>query len=300
MFPFAGAVGQQLVKKAILLSIINPRLSPVLIRGLRGTAKSTIANSLGDIVPDIETVSGCEYNCDPVDRDGFCPDCRKRAALGKLESAVLPMPVVHLSDHPSILAKKFKTIESWSADLRLLIRANRGIMVADKINLYDERLVDSLITFGRRGFKSGDATKVSNFILIATMNIEDGEISPELFEKFTIQVDAMDISDIEERIEITKRAVDFRKNPIGFIGKFAPERDRLRKKIIKAKEDLKNVECPAKVKDAIAAMTKKFKLKGMDETIEQVALTNAAYEGKRYISIDDVKEILDITVAHKL
>ena len=309
-FPFVALVGQQLMKKSILLAIINPQLSPVLIRGFRGTAKSTIIHSLPDIVPDIEVTAGCEYNCNPAEQAGFCLDCRARSSTSPLETRMRPMPIVQLSSQYNFFAKRFRTLEGWAAELKTLAKANRGIVAVEKINLYNERMTESILNFGLKGYKTvetdakgakaSEAPRMSRFIMIATMNIEDGELSPDLMDKFALQVNVRDISDIEERIEITKRATDYEKNPAQFHSKYGEEMNKLRKRVVKAREDLSKVECPPKVRETISGICKKFKLGKAEEIIEQAALTNAAYEGKKYITIDDIKEILDITVPHRL
>ena len=300
VYPFSAVVGQQMMKKAILLSIINPRLSPVLIRGFRGTAKGTILKSLPELVPDIEVVSGCQNNCAPADRDNFCPDCRGRASLGMIESRMQPMPVLQLSQNYQLFTKSSKRLDSWASEFKALSSAHRGILAVDKINLYGEKTVDSLLNFAIKGFKASDSARSSSFALIATINIEDGDISPAALDRFVLQVNVRDITDIEERIEITKRMIEFKKSPASFRSKFRQEQEKLGKMIVRAREDVPKVECPPKVKDVFPAICKKFKLGRMEAMLEQTAITNAAYEGKKYISLDDVMEILDITVPHKL
>lgn len=299
-YPFVAVVGQQLMKKALILSIINPRLSPVLLRGFRGTAKGTIVRSLPDFVPDIDVVSGCAHNCNPAIPDAFCADCKNKKALGTLEAGLIPMPVLSLAPHLPLFTRRVRSLESWGAEFKMLSGIHRGILVVEKINLFNERTIDSLINFATKGYRSADGMRMSNFILVATMNIEDGEISPALAEKFSLHVNVRDIADIEERIEIAKRSLEYRRSPDRLRSKFNNEQTTLRKRLVKAKEDMPKIESPQKVQDAIAQLCKKFKLGHLEETVAQAALTNAAYEGKRYISLDDVIEVLDITVAHRL
>lgn len=299
-YPFTAVIGQHLMKRAVLLSIIDSNLSSVLLRGFKGTGKSTIVSSLVDIVPDIEVISGCRYNCDPRDRTTMCPDCMERENSGGFDTEIIPMPVLNLARFPDILSKRKKTLESWSEDFRILATANRGIVVMEKANIYDGRTVEAMLNSANAGFNVKNKSAPVRFTFIATVNLEDGDLSPEIIEMFTFNVNVTDITDIEERIEITKRAIEFRKNPELFVKRFAAEQDRLRKRLTKAREDLGTVECPPKIQNLITDMCGSFRLKKIESIIKTASVANAAYDGKRYVSADDIKNVLDITIAGKV
>jgi Mg-chelatase subunit ChlI len=216
-YPFSAIVGQDALKTALLINAIDPRVGGVLIRGQKGTAKSTAVRALRGILPEIEVVEGCRYGCDPYAFTSMCPECRERRAAGPLPRTrrlpnLVDLPVSATED------RLVGTIDLEHAlrhgerrfEPGLLADAHRGILYVDEVNLLDDHLVDTLLDVAASGVNIVEREGVryqhpARFVLVGTMNPEEGEIRPQLLDRFGLCVDIEGITDPEQRVEVLRR-----------------------------------------------------------------------------------------------
>ena len=254
VFPFSAIVGQDKMKKALLLNAINPKIGGVLIRGQKGTGKSTAVRALAELLPEIEVVADCSFNCNPKNPAEMCDICYERYAKGeslpvvKRKVRIVDLPlnatvdrVVGTLDIKRALKEGIKALEPG-----LLAEANRGILYIDEVNLLDDYVADVLLDAAASGVNIIEREGVSvshpsKFILVGTMNPEEGELRPQLLDRFGLQVDVEPITDPDLQIEIIKRVEEFSEDQEGFIKKYEGEQEELRKKIALAQELLPKV-----------------------------------------------------------
>src|SRR6202521_223169 len=220
------------MKRALMLNAIDPGIGGVLIRGERGTAKSSSVRALARLLPDYEAVEGCQYRCDPATPSQYCDDCRRRAKSGPLPTTRLPMRIVELPINASEdrLGGSIGIEAAVRAGTRrfqpgVLAEANRNLLYVDEVNLLDDHLVDVLLDAAAMGVNVVEREGVSvvhpaRFILVGTMNPEEGELRPQLLDRFGLCVDVEGIRDPDERIEIAERDAAFRSGDETFTERF--------------------------------------------------------------------------------
>lgn len=261
VLPFTALVGQEQMRTALVLNAINPGIGGVLIRGERGTAKSTAVRALVRLLPEIDVVEGCRYRCDPGDPQRWCDDCGARAAGGReLPSRRVPVRVVDLPINASE-DRVVGTIDTEAAIKRgervfeagVLADANRGILYVDEVNLLDDHLVDVLLDAAAMGRNIVEREGISfahpsQFILVGTMNPEEGELRPQLLDRFGLCVDISGIRTVAERVRIMERDLQGQ-DDLGLMhGDFAASEERLRDVMVKAQALLPLVDIPAQVR----------------------------------------------------
>jgi len=247
VLPFTAIVGQERLKKALLLNAVNPNLRGVLIRGEKGTAKSTAVRALAELLPEIEVVTDCPFNCHPEDPGLQCESCRRRYEGGEeLPSAKRKMRVVDLPlgatedrvvgtlDIERALREGIRALQPG-----ILAEANRGILYIDEINLLDDHLVDVLLDAAAMGVNIIEREGVSvshpsKFILVGTMNPQEGELRPQLLDRIGLQVDVEGIKEVSQRVRIVEVVEEFEADPIAFVRKHIPEQRKLQERILKA------------------------------------------------------------------
>src|SRR5438132_3462521 len=215
VMPFSALVGQDLMKRALVLNAINPAIGGVLIRGERGTAKSTAVRALSKLLPEIDVAKGCRYSCDPGDPQRWCDDCRAAAAAGAERHAqrrrvrVVELPVNASEDRVvgSIDAEAAIKHGERVFDPGVLAGANRGVLYVDEVNLLDDHLVDVLLDAAAMGRNIVEREGISfshpaSFVLVGTMNPEEGELRPQLLDRFGLCVDVGSLTDIDDRLKI--------------------------------------------------------------------------------------------------
>ncbi len=313
LFPFAAMVGQDKMKRALVLNAIYPEVGGVLIRGQKGTGKSVSVRGLAEVLPDID-VTGCKFNCDPKDPDKFCTECKARHDAGKLETFSRPVQVVDLPlnitedrlvgsiDIERILAAGEKSFEPG-----ILAEAHRGILYVDEINLLDDYIVDILldaassgvVTIEREGMS---ISHPSRFLIVGSMNPEEGELRPQILDRLALQCDVIGIKDVEQRIQIVKRREAFTSDPVKFREKFESQRTELRAKIDKAQELMPNVTTPPRIYKLIAQICLDFDVDGhrADIIIERAARANAAFEGRLETTAEDVASAAAMALPHRM
>lgn len=314
-YPFTAIVGQETMKKALLLNAINPEVGGVLIRGQKGTAKSTAVRGLSEILPEIEVVDGCRFSCDPHDTKKLCWECKERLKkYGTLPVKKRPMRIVDLP----LNATEDRVVGSFDLEEVLkhgmqkfepgiLAEANRGILYVDEINLLDDYLVDvlldaaamSVVTVEREGVS---VSYPARFAIVGSMNPEEGELRPQLLDRIALQVEVKGIHDPDERIKVISYRKEFNANPEAFVKKWLPEQEKLRKKVEKAQSLLDKVTMPLELLKTIAKICIDFNVDGhrADIIIEAVSRTIAAFEGRTRVTIDDIIEAAELALPHRM
>jgi len=315
IFPFTQIVGQEKMKKALLLNIVDPSIGGVLIRGEKGTAKSTAVRSLEQILPHILVVDGCSFNCNPEYPRKMCTECYEKYTKGvELKKVTTRMKVVELPlsatedrvsgtlDLEHILKIGEKRFEPG-----VLARANENLLYIDEINLLDDHIVDILLDSAAMGRNYVEREGVSfshpsRFILVGTMNPEEGEMRPQLLDRFGLSVDVKGESNFKIRSEIISRRLKFDSDPDMYLEEFSEESERLRKIIISARNIIKDVQISNQLIEVAAKISIVFGLDGhrADITLIRAARANAAFEGRHEVTKKDLKEIAILVLLHRL
>lgn len=313
-FPFSAIVGQDEMKLALLIAAIDPKVGGVLAFGDRGSGKSTAVRALAALLPKMKVVAGCRYNCDPDRPQEFCEECRSRAAKGALKSAQVTVPVVDLPlgatedrvvgalDLERALARGEKAFEPG-----LLARAHRGFLYIDEANLLEDHLVDLLLDVAASGENVVEREGLSirhpaRFVLVGTGNPEEGELRPQLLDRFGLSVEVKTPDDLPSRIEVVRRRDAFESDAAAFTAAWAKEEGKLRKKILAARERLPAVT----VSDAaLERATKLCMALGTDGlrgelTLMRAARALAALDGVKTVSDEQLRRIAPPALRHRL
>ena len=315
LFPFVSIVGQEDMKKALLLNIVDPSIGGALLKGEKGTAKSTTVRSLAQILPFRETVEGCPFNCDPNKPDALCPECAEKFARGeKLKSAKNRMRVVELPlsatedrvagtlDIEHVLKTGEKKFEPG-----VLAQANGNLLYVDEVNLLDDHIVDLLLDSAAMGVNYVEREGVSfahaaRFILVGTMNPEEGELRPQLLDRFGLSVDVKGDKDMEVRMEVVKRRVSFDMDPAQYTKACKNESDKLMERLTEARENVFKVSADDSIIKAIVTITTSFGIDGhrADITMLKAAKANAALEGRKEVTKDDLRAVAALVLSHRM
>lgn len=314
VLPFTAIIGQEKMKLALILNAVNPRLGGVLVRGEKGTAKSTAVRALAALLPEIEVVAGCLCNCDPRDTARLCPFCRERLAAGEdLRSLTRRVPVVDLP----VSATEDRVVGSLDFEHAIrygrrrfepgiLARANRGIVYVDEVNLLDDHLVDVLLDAAASGVNVVEREGVAfvhpaEFILVGTMNPEEGELRPQLLDRFGLCVPVEGTNDPAARVAIIRRREAFDNDPLGFLAAFAAREEELRQKIIRARALLPDVAVPEEVVRLAADLAAEALAAGhrAEIVLVQAARALAAWEGREAAAAQDVEKVAELVLYHR-
>ncbi|GIW79706.1 MAG: magnesium chelatase [Gemmatales bacterium] len=309
-FPFAALVGQEPLCTALLAVAVNPSIGGVLIRGEKGTAKSTAARALAELLPTIATVAGCPFHCDPADRWAECFHC-----TGQGEKAVveIPAPFVTLplgaTEERVIGALDFEqALREGRKGLQpgLLASAHRGILYIDEVNLLADHLVDLLLDAAATGVNIVEREGItfshpSRFILIGTMNPEEGEVRPQLLDRFGLVVESASPRDAVLRAEIVRRRIAFETDPVGFVHFWQGEQDKLRTKVREARVRLPEVVVSDELLRLVARICVDAGVDGLraDIVMHKTAQTLAALAGRKSADIEDVRQAAEFVLPHR-
>jgi magnesium chelatase subunit D len=315
VYPFAALVGQERLKKALILNAVNPLIAGVLIRGEKGTAKSTAARGLAELLPPIAMVTGCPFHCDPEKLELMCDSCRRRKIQGEaLPRRNRPMPVVDLplgttEDRLLGTIDLEKAIKSGEKHFEpgLLAAANRGILYVDEVNLLDDHLVDVLLDAAAMGVNVVEREGISyahpaRFILVGTMNPEEGELRPQLLDRFGLCVEVSGLDNLEARMQVVQRRLAFERDPEGFAARWQGEQEALRRAIVAARERLTQVRYGDEILRLITLICVDQGVDGhrADIYMLKVAQTLAAYRGREEVGPEDVREAAELVLPHRL
>jgi len=317
VYPFAAIVGQEEMKRSLLLNVVDPRIGGVMIMGHRGTGKSTIVRALADLLPPIKVVAGCSYGCDPdpEKRGGLCRDCREKLATGqKLVANYGPVPVVDLPlgatedrvcgtiDIEKALNQGIKAFEPG-----LLARANRGFLYIDEVNLLEDHLVDVLLDVAAGGVNTVEREGISvrhpaRFLLVGSGNPEEGDLRPQLLDRFGLHSRIITITDLEQRVEIVQRRQRYETYPAEFMAEWEAAQEKLRRQIKAAQKLLPQVELSHEVLIKIAELCLELKVDGHrgELTIARTATALAALNHKKKVTLDEVRQVASLSLRHRL
>src|SRR5512136_491869 len=253
IYPFTAIVGQERMKRALVLNAVNPRIGGVLIRGERGTAKSTAARALAALLPEVRVVKDCHFGCDPDRPTTWCTECKERAALADYQAlpwemrrtSFVNLPVSATEDRVVGTLDIERAIKQGRKKFEpvVLAAANRGLLYVDEVNLLDDHVVDLLLDSAAMGRNVVEREGISfshpaRFILVGTMNPEEGELRPQLLDRFALCVEIRGITAHEARVDILERTVQFESDPEGFRTEWEPYEQQLSRDIARAREVL--------------------------------------------------------------
>lgn len=315
VYPFTAIVGQEDMKLALILNVINPALGGVLIKGEKGTAKSTAVRALAELLPAMEAVAGCQFHCEPKQHNMLCDACTKRLAQeGKLPSENIKMRVVELPvsatedrvvgtlDIEQAIKKGEKHFEPG-----ILALANRNILYVDEINLLDDHVVDVLLDAAAMGINTVEREGISyshpaRFVLVGTMNPEEGDIRPQLLDRFGLSVTVTGEHESDKRVEVIKRRLAYEKDADSFINHYAGEQEKLATRITAARELVGYVSISDALLGKVAALAVHLGVDGhrADITVIKTALTVAAFNGRQEVTIDDIKDAAKLVLPHRM
>lgn len=303
------------MKRALLLNVIDPSIGGVLIKGEKGTAKSTTVRSLTQILPTRQVVKGCPFHCAYGKEERYCPYCRERLAKNEqLEATAVPIRVIELplsatEDRVSgtlDLEHVLKTGER-KFEPGVLAAANGNILYVDEVNLLDDHLVDLLLDSAAMGVNYVEREGVSfshpaKFVLVGTMNPEEGDLRPQLLDRFGLSVDIKGERDVKKRAEVVKRRVAFDNDPEGYLCASQCDLQTLREKIVRAQTLMPQISAGDSVVDMVVSVMIHFGVDGhrADITLLKAAKANAALEGRTDVTADDIRATAELVLAHRL
>ncbi|MFD3512389.1 putative cobaltochelatase [Streptomyces sp. NPDC058657] len=308
-YPFTAIVGQDDLRLALLLNAVSPAVGGVLVRGEKGTAKSTAVRALAALMPQVAVVAGCRFSCDPAAPDPACPDGPHPGAGGVSRDArTVELPVgasedrlVGALDIERALSEGVKAFEPG-----LLADAHRGILYVDEVNLLHDHLVDLLLDAAAMGASYVEREGVSvrhaaRFLLVGTMNPEEGELRPQLLDRFGLTVEVAASRDTDLRVEVVRRRLAYDDDPAGFAAKWAGEEADLRERIVAARALLPHVRLGDDALRQIAATCAAFEVDGMraDIVMARTATALAAWAGREDVAEEDVRQAALLALPHR-
>jgi Mg-chelatase subunit ChlI len=315
VYPFTAIVGQERMKRALVLNAVNPRIGGVLIRGERGTAKSTAARALAELLPEVRVVADCRFGCDPDKPMTWCTECRERSALGEelpvqmRRTSFIDLPVSATEDRVVGTLDIERAIKEGERHFEpgVLAAANRGLLYIDEVNLLDDHVVDLLLDSAALGMNFVEREGISfthpaRYILVGTMNPEEGDLRPQLLDRFALSVQIRGLTDPRDRVRIIEYNIEFEEDSGAFREKFMEQEQKLSETIAKARELLEDVSYTKRDLLAIAALTSSLEVDGhrADLVILKSARAHAAFEARKAINQRDIALAAELALPHRL
>ena len=313
-FPFSAIVGQDEMKLAIQIVAVDPKVGGVLALGDRGTGKSTAVRALADLLPPIQVVKGCRYGCDPASHSATCPDCAVLKSGKKIASESKPVPVIDLPlgatedrvvgalDLEQALSQGVKAFSPG-----LLAQANRGFLYIDEVNLLEDHLVDLLIDVAASGENVVEREGLSvrhpaRFVLVGSGNPEEGELRPQLLDRFGLSVEVKTPQDLDQRVLVIKRRDAFERDPEAFRQAYAADNQALRHHILKARKTLDKVVAGDDLLRTCAQLCQKLGTDGLraELTLMRASRAFAAIQGKKTVTTAHLRAIAPLALRHRL
>ncbi len=314
VFPFSAIVSQEEMKLALIACAVDPTVGGVLVFGDRGTGKSTAVRALAALLPAMAAVVGCRYSCDPDAADGLCEDCIERRGRGKLKQAMVPVPVVDLPlgvtedrvvgalDLEKALSLGVKAYEPG-----LLARANRGFLYIDEVNLLEDHLVDLLIDVAASGENLVEREGLSvrhpaRFVLVGSGNPEEGELRPQLLDRFGLSVEVTTPAELPMRVEIIKRRDEFERDKQKFVAKWKKHDDALRRRIVAGRKRLADIAVSDQVLETAAKLCMHLGTDGLraELTLIRAARAFASFEQAAAVNATHLRRVAHPSLRHRL
>ena len=314
LYPFTAIVGQEKMKEALILNIINPSLGGGLIRGEKGTANSTLVRALANLLAEREENS-CEFHCEPDKIDNYCSQCSEKYLKGeKIEKHKSTMKVINLP----ISATEDRVVGTLDIEYAIktgekkfekgiLAQSNRNILYVDEINLLDDHIVDVLLDSAAMGVNTIEREGISyshpaKFVLVGTMNPEEGDLRPQLLDRFGLVVDVIGERETSKRVEVIKRRLDFEAEPEKFIKKYLAEEEELKNRIENSKKILENIKCSDEIYELAAKISIALNVDGhrADIAVVKTAITIAAFENREEVIKEDMLRAAVLALPHRM
>ena len=310
-FPFTAIVGQTTMKRALILNAVNTRIGGVLIRGKKGTAKSTAVRSLAALLPEVSVLRGCPYSCPPENRQGLCQWCQPHgedAPAVSRQVRIVDLPVGATEDRlvGSLDIEQAIKTGSRSFEPGLIASTHRGILYVDEVNLLNDHLVDVLLDAAAMGrnYVEREGISVSHaaeFILVGTMNPEEGDLRPQLLDRFGLAVEVDSAFTPEERREVVKRRIAYESDPFEFMDRWQDSEAEERERILRSQRLLGQVSVSDDILELITDICAEYQVDGLraDIVMYKTASTIAAYEGRDHVVVEDVRESAEMALLHR-
>jgi len=312
-YPFSAIVGQEEMKRALLIAAVNPGVGGVLVFGQRGTGKSTAVRALPELLPPIQVVEGCPYRCEPGGNGSRCPHCSAAGAV-KLRPTKGPVPVVDLPlgatedrvvgtlDLERALTRGEKAFEPG-----LLARAHRGFLYVDEVNLLEDHLVDLLLDVAASGENVVEREGISirhpaRFVLVGSGNPEEGELRPQLLDRFGLSVEVTTPDSVEERVEVIRRRDAYDRDPAAFARRWSSTDGKLRRRLAEARDRLEAVEVPDDALHRASSLCLRLGTDGLrgELTLIRAARALASLEGDARVEDRHLREVAPSALRHRL
>ncbi|MAT45521.1 MAG: magnesium chelatase [Anaerolineaceae bacterium] len=315
VYPFTAIVGQERMKRALILNAVDPRIGGVLIRGERGTAKSTAARALAALLPQVEVVVDCRFGCDPHSPNTWCTECQERSLNGEVlpgmikPTAFINLPVSATEDRVVGTLDIEKAIQKGERSFEpgVLAAANRGLLYIDEVNLLDDHVVDVLLDSAAMGMNIVEREGISfvhpsRFILVGTMNPEEGDLRPQLLDRFALSVEIHGILGARDRVSIMERNMMFEADPEGFWEDWYPKEAEISQQIEQGRNLVKQVKHTSRDLLTIASLTASLGVDGHrpDLVILKTARAQAALEGRTSLTELDIARAAELALPHRM
>ncbi|NJK36820.1 MAG: magnesium chelatase ATPase subunit I [Oscillatoriales cyanobacterium RM1_1_9] len=315
VFPFTAIVGQEEMKLGLLLNVIDPKIGGVMIMGDRGTGKSTTIRALADLLPEIEVVADDPFSSDPYDPDLMSDAVRERLAhrsdvpisRRKVQMVDLPLGatedrVCGTIDIEKALAEGVKAFEPG-----LLAKANRGILYVDEVNLLDDHLVDVLLDSAASGWNTVEREGISirhpaRFVLVGSGNPEEGELRPQLLDRFGMHVEIRTVKEPHLRVQIVEQRSEFDQSPQEFLQEYLTEQEALQCQIVEAQVRLPQVKIDPELRIKISQVCSELDVDGLrgDIVSNRAAKALAAFENRLDVTVADIQRVITLCLRHRL
>ena len=315
VFPFTAIVGQEEMKLALLLNVIDPKIGGVMIMGDRGTGKSTTIRALADLLPEIEVVADDPFNSHPTDPE-LMSDAVKQLVEQQADVKVAQKKVIMVDlplgatedrvcgtiDIEKALSEGVKAFEPG-----LLAKANRGILYVDEVNLLDDHLVDVLLDSAASGWNTVEREGISirhpaRFVLVGSGNPEEGELRPQLLDRFGMHAEIRTVKEPALRVQIVEQRTEFDQNPQAFLEQYQAQQDELQERLVGAQERLKSVSMDYDLRVNISQVCSELDVDGLrgDIVTNRAAKAIAALEGRTEVTVDDIRRVVTLCLRHRL
>ncbi len=314
IFPFTAIIGQEEMKLALLLNVIDPRIGGVIIMGDRGTGKSTTIRAVADLLPEILVVKDDPCNSDPSTYKSMYNEMRSAKLNGDLLTELVNVPMVDLPlgatedrvcgtiDIEKALTEGVKSFEPG-----LLAKANRGILYVDEVNLLDDHLVDILLDAAASGWNTVEREGISvrhpsQFVLVGSGNPEEGELRPQLLDRFGMHAEIKTVKDPLLRVKIVEQRSSFDQDFLSCLNDYQSSQEQLKKQIVLAQDNLSNVRIDYSLRVKISEICSELDVDGLrgDIVVNRASKALASYRNKKIVDIEDVKEVIRPCLRHRL